>query len=367
MNSLYVHIPFCIKKCLYCDFNSNSDLNLQDAYVEALIKEIRSLDYDEFNTIFVGGGTPTILNLKNMEKLLKELMKFNSKEFTFEANPGTITGDKIKLLKEFGVNRISMGLQAWQDRLLKKLGRVHDLNDFLFSYDLIRKEQFNNVNIDLMFAIPEQSVEDWIETVDNVLKIKPEHISCYSLIIEEGTPFYKMEMEGELKVVDESDERQMYYYSVSKLNSNGLNQYEISNFSMNGYECKHNITYWKNKEYIGVGSGAHSYENGFRYFNIRKTDGYIKAMANGSAVEERIKITKNDEISEYMFLGLRMIEGINKKDFEERFNLKVEDIFQKEIIKLERQNLIINDKSSIKLTPKGIDLSNQVFLHFLME
>lgn len=367
INSLYVHIPFCVKKCLYCDFNSYANRELEDLYIDSLVNEIGKIEQNKFGTIFIGGGTPTILSISNLEKLLKSLKAFSPDEYTIEANPGTIDDEKLKLLKHYGVNRISMGLQAWQDRLLKGLGRIHTIEDFLKSYNLIRKNGFKNVNIDLMFDIPDQSFEDWKETIENVILLKPEHLSCYSLIIEEGTPFYNLYEKGKLNLVDEVDERKMYYYAIERMEKEGLKQYEISNFSREGYECKHNITYWMDEKYIGVGAGAHSYVDNTRYNNFRDIKKYIDGINNGSAVEEKNIVSFNDEISEFMFMGLRMTDGISKKRFKSRFRSDIKEIYSDELNKCIKEGLIEENKECIRLTKRGTDLSNQVFIAFLRE
>lgn len=365
IKSLYVHIPFCIKKCLYCDFNSYSNNELQDEYIDKLTYEIEKINESKFETIFVGGGTPTILSLNNTEKLLKKLKRFNAAEYTFESNPGTITENKLILLKEYGVNRLSIGLQAWQDSLLMKLGRIHNLNEFLKGYALARRVGFDNINVDLMFGIPDQSMDDWVETIKNIIEINPEHISCYSLIIEEGTPYKKLYDENKLNLVDEDTERDMYHYAINALNKAGYKHYEISNFSKKGFECMHNITYWRMYEYIGVGAGAHSFVNNIRYCNIKKPSQYIKCITENNIIDESASQTHNDLLSEYMFLGLRMMDGINKKDFKNRFGKNIEEVYGTEISSLKRSELITENESNIWLTPRGIDFSNQVFVEFL--
>jgi oxygen-independent coproporphyrinogen III oxidase len=365
IKSLYVHIPFCVRKCLYCDFNSYTENNLQDEYVDALVHELKSVEQKKFETIFIGGGTPTILSLYNLEKLLKELSKFQADEFTIEANPGTLSIEKLALIKSFGVNRLSMGLQAWQDKLLEKLGRVHRLRDFLESYKAARIVGFKNINIDLMFGIPDQSMEDWIESIEEIIKLQPEHISSYSLIVEEGTPYYNMKNEGLLNLPDEETERLMFNYAVDRLNEKGLKHYEISNFSKAGYECRHNITYWMDEEYIGCGAGAHSYKGKKRYYNINNISEYISAAKRGNTIQEIIDLSLEDEISEFMFLGLRLIDGIKKDRFKKRFNLNVEGVYPDEIEELVSQGLLINDKESLRLTTKGVEFSNQVFVKLL--
>lgn len=368
INSLYVHIPFCIRKCLYCDFNSYPLLNLQDDYIDSLILELSKIEQPEFKTIFIGGGTPTVLSIKNIEKLLKVLSKFEAEEFSIEANPGTIDEDKLKIIKSFGVNRISIGLQAWQDRLLKRLGRIHNLNDFLISYNLARRTGFDNINVDVMFDIPDQTIYDFNETIDNVIKLNPEHVSCYSLIVEKGTPYYEMNEKGELNIPDEDTDRLMYYTACKKLEANGFKQYEISNFAKKSYECRHNETYWMDEEYIGVGAGAHSYSKSKRYFNVYDINEYIKNInLNGYAfnIDETETIDIDDELSEFMFMGLRMTDGISKGRFKKRFGCDIYDIYENELNELIKRQLLVDENGYIKLTKRGVDISNQVFVYFM--
>lgn len=366
IKSLYVHIPFCIKKCFYCDFNSYSDFSAEDQYFDALLKEIDNIDYNNFSTIFVGGGTPTSVTNKNLEKLLKKLSKYNVSEYTFEANPGTVDYQKLKMMKYYGVNRISLGLQAYQDSLLLKLGRIHKFDDFLKSFDAARSANFSNINIDLMFGIPDQTLKDWIETLNAVLKLNPEHLSCYGLIIEEETPFYDLYKNNKLILADEDTEREMYYRAVEVLNWNKYIHYEISNFSKENYECNHNITYWKDDEYIGVGAGAHSYVGNRRYCNYKSISEYIESMDSNNPVAEENVLTNLEEISEYMFLGLRMLEGVTFENFKNRFTLNMLDVYDKQIQKSIKNGLLDMNSSGIYLTKRGIDLSNQVFSEFIL-
>lgn len=365
IDALYVHIPFCAQKCLYCDFNSYSNQELQNAYMEALEKELKSINQSKFKTIFIGGGTPTFLSSKNLEELLKLLKNFEALEYTVECNPGTLTKEKLSLMKGYKVNRLSIGLQAWQNNLLKDLGRIHTINDFLENYINARNLGFNNINLDLMFGIPNQRTKDWEETISEIIKLKPEHISSYGLIIEEGTPFYDMNSNGLLNLVDEDDERAMYYYAREELTKKGYEQYEISNFAIPGYECKHNITYWKAEEYYGIGAGAHSYVNKIRYSNYLGIEEYIHNLNSGDVVQFKNPLTKEDELSEFMFLGLRLNQGISKFDFNKRFNTDIYNIYGNELNTLIKAALLVDNGEFIKLTDRGMDISNQVFINFL--
>jgi oxygen-independent coproporphyrinogen-3 oxidase len=301
-----------------------------------------------------------------LERLLKVLSKYSASEYTFEANPGTVDSEKLKMMNYYGVNRISFGLQAYQDDLLKKLGRIHKFKDFLYSYDTARKTGFKNINIDLMFGIPDQTLSNWGETLEHIINLNPEHISCYSLIIEEGTPFYSMHERNELLLADEDTERDMYHNAIKILKSNGYKHYEISNFCRVGFECSHNITYWKDVQYIGVGAGSHSYVENRRYSSFKSIPDYITSIYENKPVSEESIISRYEEISEYMFLGLRMIEGIQYTDFQKRFKASIFDIYNEQINKLKNNNLLHVGSSGICLTQRGIDLSNQVFSEFIL-
>lgn len=370
---LYIHIPFCKSKCYYCDFNSYSGKeHMQEEYVDSLIKEMESrssvLGSCSIKSIYIGGGTPTFLNLHAMGKLLSYLKKYagGGIEYTCEANPGTLTSDKLLLMRDNGVNRISIGLQSWDDRILKKLGRIHCYSDFLNSYNQARRAGFDNVSIDLMFSIQGQSLEDFENSIDNVISIGPEHISCYSLIIEEGTPFYKQFEDGALKEIDEDTDRSMYYMASRKLKDSGYFRYEISNYAKLGYESKHNIIYWKTGDYLGVGAGAHSCIENVRFSNIKSPEKYI-GMLNSSKLPlySREELSELDRISEFMFMGLRMTEGVDFLDFKKRFNKDLFDVYANEINTLETKGLIKLRQNALMLTDLGVDLSNQVFVEFL--
>lgn len=285
---IYIHIPFCQKKCSYCDFISFAGCEDKiNQYIEALKKEIKNFlkqneefnNKFEINTIYLGGGTPSFIESKYIKEILniiKNSFKIkNDVEITIEINPGTVNENKIKDYVEIGVNRVSLGLQSTHNRILKEIGRIHSFEDFLFTYKLIRKNGINNINIDLMLGLPNQSIEEFKESVNKIIELQPEHISVYSLILEEGTPMYKLYDENKLNIPSEEMERQMYWYAKKTLENNSYIHYEISNFSKKGFESKHNLNCWKQEEYIGFGLAAHSYMEGKRYCNIKNLENYI--------------------------------------------------------------------------------------------
>lgn len=370
--SLYIHIPFCKKKCWYCDFPSfcGKDYLMMD-YVKALTMEIalRTENYI-MKTIFIGGGTPTYLSLDCLNYLKEAMLKINKTidcEFTVECNPGTLNEDNLKLLKSMGVNRLSIGLQAAQNEILKSIGRIHDMNDFTANYKLAREIGFNNINVDIMFGLPNQSLEQWRETINKVCKLSPEHISSYSLIIEEDTPFYNLYKENKLNLPQENIERSMYLETLKLLKEFGYNQYEISNYSKEHKECRHNLVYWNLEDYIGCGSGAHSFIENLRYRNEEKIEEYIMDInsKNNSYVEIK-ENTLEDTIEEFMFMGLRKIDGIKEQIFKNRFGKDI-DFFYKEVIERHKDNgLLKRENDSIFLTERGIELSNYVMSDFIL-
>lgn len=370
--SLYIHIPFCAKKCMYCDFPSFCGKeNLMIDYANSLSKEISVSAGDKLiKTIFIGGGTPTYLSLsawKIIGEAIKKLNKTANLEFSVECNPGTISIEKLSYFREIGVNRLSIGLQAWQDELLKALGRIHTLNEFLNGYKMARSYGFNNINIDVMFGLPSQTLEDLKETLQEVTSLQPEHISCYSLIVEEGTQFYSLYEKGALKLPDEDVEREMYEEAIKFFESNGYRQYEISNFSKLGYECRHNLVYWQLENYIGCGAASHSYVNGKRYRNEENIEKYIQHIRNrGCAVIEEIENSQEDDIEEFMFMGLRKITGIEEYIFEHRFKKTLDSVYSDVINKHIKNHLLAREGGRLFLTPKGIELSNSVMSDFIL-
>lgn len=354
-SGIYVHIPFCAKKCLYCDFNStDKSPELKDSYTEALIGELENNMPKDADTVFIGGGTPPVLGIDRLVKVIEHLPKTD--EFTVEVNPGAVDFDGFCKLKASGVNRISMGVQSANDNELKLLGRIHSFSDAKRSFFEARRAGFSNINIDLMFSIPEQTFDSFKHTLSEIVALRPEHISCYSLIVEENTPFYEME----LNLPDEETDRKMYDFAVSFLVQNGYIQYEISNFAKSGFECRHNIKYWDREDYYGFGAGAHSLVDNVRYENPYNITDYI----NGKE-KEYTYLSKKDEENEFIFLALRKTEGIflekYKKIFGEDFLTKYKPIVQKYI----NCGFLEVNSSFCRLTKDGISLSNTVMSDFM--
>lgn len=370
---LYIHIPFCVRKCQYCDFLSfPADEQAQHQYVEALVQEMElweeKIDSPAIDTIFIGGGTPSALSADGMNILLKAVHKHfrtnKLKEFTIECNPGTVSVDKLRLYRDMGVNRLSIGMQSTIESELRSLGRIHSYRDFLECYEQARKQGFENINIDVMAAVPGQTLESYEKTLRRVIKLKPEHISSYSLIIEEGTPFY--ELYADNPPVDEETDRRMYQDTEELLAGAGYERYEISNYARVGKECRHNLKYWKRKEYLGLGLGASSFMSHSRFSNIRDMESYINQIRIGElpvAVTE--KLSAEEEKSEFMYLGLRCIDGISEKRFYECFGEELEACYGSEIRRCLEQGLLMREKDRLFLTKRGIDVSNRVFAEFV--
>lgn len=375
MLGLYIHIPFCVTKCKYCDFNSfKIDLNEKIKYLNYLGEEMKlykeEIKNREIDSVFVGGGTPSILNENEINILFEKIKEnFNIKsnaEITMECNPGTLTLNKLKVMKKSGVNRLSIGLQAVQNHHLKYIGRIHTFEEFEKNYHDAKQMGFDNINIDLMYALPNQSREDWMESLEKVVKLNPTHISAYSLILEENTELFKMYERDEFNLLDENTDIEMYEYTINYLKSHGYNQYEISNYAKDNFECKHNVLYWKCEEYVGIGASASGYFNGIRYNNICELDNYEKMILEGEKpIEWEEKLSIKDEIEESIFLGLRMNEGIQISDFKEKYNFDFEKEYKNEIEKLSKMELIEIDNNRMKLTQKGREISNSIFVEFI--
>ena len=362
---LYIHIPFCVKKCDYCDFLSfAADEQTQKSYVAALQKELAfyGAKYKDrrITTIFIGGGTPSWLKEDYMQAIMETVYHYFSveqdAEITIECNPGTITEHKFEVYRRIGINRLSIGLQSTDDQELKMLGRIHTYKDFLDTYTLAREVGFQNINVDLMSGIPFQTLGGWEDTLKKVAELGPEHISAYSLIIEEGTPFYEKYGEGERaearrrrELPDEDTERMMYQFTKNILWSYGYHRYEISNYAKEGYECRHNLGYWNRTEYLGIGTGAASLINNQRF-------------VEGGEIEV---LSLQNQMEEYMFLGLRKIEGVSKTDFRQTFGRSIENAYGKVLIDMYQKQLLEDTGEYIRLTEKGIDVSNYVMSEFL--
>ncbi len=376
---IYIHVPFCKSKCYYCDFVSfPNKINAVKAYINALKKEIKQFDVSNYNvtTIYIGGGTPSYIDEENIKQIFEILNKklenndtrIQDMEITIEINPGTATIEKLKTYKKLGINRISMGLQSTQDRLLKEIGRIHTYQEFLSTYKMARKVGFNNINVDLMIGLPTQNIEDIKQSLEEVVKLQPEHISVYSLIVEEGTVIEKRLNNEEIELPQEDVERRMYWYVKNYLELQGYLQYEISNFAKKGYTSKHNLNCWRQKEYIGFGVAAHSYIEDTRFGNIDNLEEYIKNIEENHLEKNRIieeKQTKEDREKEFMMLGFRKTEGISISEFKEKFIDNPLFVYHKELEKLVRQKLIEIDLDNIRLTSKGLDFANLVFEEFI--
>ena len=372
--SIYIHIPFCIKKCKYCDFLSYPAAEEEhEAYITLLLMEIekQSLFYSGYQVIsvFIGGGTPSVLEGKSIEAIMRKLKeKFNfaeNPEMTIEVNPGTVTEDKLALYLHSGINRLSIGLQTADDSELMTLGRIHDYKTFLCTYELARKLGFSNINIDLISAIPGQTYLSYRETLSKTLALEPEHISAYSLILEEGTWFY--EHSAELRFPTEDEDRRLYELTEEMLSEYNYKRYEISNYAKEGYECIHNKTYWLRGNYVGFGLGAASMVDEVRWNNRRSVKEYEEdLLSTRTRIGENVQyLTTEEQMEEFMFLGLRLMEGVEKKAFKRKFGVPIEDIYGKTLEKLRQEKLIITD-GRIRLTPRGIDVSNYVMSEFLL-
>lgn len=369
---LYVHIPFCVRKCQYCDFLSGpSDEETKDRYIEALLKEIRAAEHTEdyeIVSVFIGGGTPSALKAEAIASIMRTLQEqfffCEDAEVTIEANPGTVDLEKLTIYRNVGINRLSLGLQSTDAEELKLLGRIHSYEEFLKSYEWAREAGFSNINIDLMFAIPGQTGEAWRQHLYQVAELNPEHISAYSLIIEEGTPF----AEQNLDLPDEDTEYQMYEDTAEILEGYGYRQYEISNYAKQGYMCRHNAGYWQRREYLGFGLGASSLYRGMRFSNTRRMQEYLKESRNSDQIRKDVTVlSRNERIEEFMFLGLRMTEGISEKKFEENFDVRLMDVYGDILQKYEETGFMEHIETKWRLTRKGIHVSNHILADFLLD
>ena len=406
---IYIHIPFCKQKCYYCDFVSFSNKqNLIEKYVDAVKKEINQyfqqkdfLKKYNVTTIYIGGGTPSYIDSKYIVEILEllenqlknNITKFEDIEITIELNPGTVNQKKLKQYKKAKINRLSIGLQSTNNTILKEIGRIHTFEQFLETYDMAKQVGFDNINVDLMIGLPNQKIVDIKQSLEEIIKLEPTHISVYSLIIEEGTTIDRLIRENKLKEMDEELERNMYWYVKNTLELNGYKHYEISNFAKESKESKHNLNCWLQKDYIGIGASAHSYLNGVRYANCEEIEKYIMRMnkvkgqviddienlsynisdgvvgANLEEIETIYEIeevqTLDDRKKEYMLLGLRKIDGVQISNFKEMYVDNPVFIYRKQLEKLVGDGLIVIDGDYIKLTNKGLDFANLVWEEFV--
>ncbi len=379
---LYIHIPFCVRKCAYCDFLSApaDDITIQ-AYMERLEQQLREqavrLRDRTVDTVFIGGGTPTILRADQLARLLDTVQSVfclaENAEFTIEANPGTLSAEKAHTLVAGGVDRVSLGLQSANEQELRLLGRIHTYEDFLRSYERLRDAGIRNLNVDLMSALPQQTPASYEKTLRRVLSLHPEHISAYSLMIEEGTPFYEQFHADEVVrdaggrpqlLPDEESERAMYELTGALLSSYGYERYEISNYAKEGFACRHNIGYWTGEEYLGAGLGAASYIEETRSCNTSVLADYLQGDCAAYEVQH---LTKDERMAEFFYLGLRMTAGVKKADFVARFGLRAEQVYGAVLTELVTQQLLEDTGSAYRLTPFGRDVSNQVLWRFLQD
>lgn len=409
--SLYVHIPFCVSKCAYCDFlSAPASEEKKERYVNLLCREIereavRCPDY-RGATVFFGGGTPTTLRAEQLEKILCKLKEcffadqtsavqrketeetgeekekavrgnIRDPEITLECNPGTVTKEDLRKLREAGFNRLSIGLQSAKNAELKRLGRIHTWEDFLETYAFAREAGFQNINVDLMSALPGQSVGSYVNTVGRVTALRPEHISAYSLILEEGTPFYERYGEADRErqrdgadkehlLPTEEEERRMYELTEEILEREGYHRYEISNYALPGFECRHNIVYWRRGEYLGFGLGAASLMENCRFTNCREFEEYEAELLKKDFHRNLQRLSASEQMEEFMFLGLRMTAGVSAGEFMEYFRVPVEEVYGEVLAKLEKQGLLARRKDRVFLTKRGIDVSNMALAEFLL-
>ena len=368
---LYIHIPFCVQKCQYCDFLSGpSDQETRDRYIKALraeIQAVQGVEAYEIVSVFIGGGTPSVLKAEAIASIMETIQKkfcFSpDAEITIESNPGTVDLAKLNAYRETGINRLSLGLQSTDSKELRMLGRIHTYEEFLQSYQWAREAGFQNINIDLMFAIPGQTGEAWRAHLRQVAELKPEHISAYSLIIEEGTPF----AECELDLPDEDTEYQMYEDTAGILAEYGYQQYEISNYAKKGRACEHNIGYWIGREYLGLGLGSSSLIDHSRFHNKNDMKKYLENCSSPALLREETEpLTKENQMEEFMILGLRMTAGVSEEDFQNRFKISIDTVYGEILNKYSSEVYLIRENGRIFFSRKGISVSNMILAEMLL-
>ncbi len=384
---LYIHIPFCMKKCNYCDFLSLGGMSREDhaAYINALSAELKY--YADkgvmLDSVYIGGGTPSLLDPGCIARIMDRVREYfflsESAEVTIEINPGLLDSGKLRVYREAGINRLSIGVQSLNDEMLRFMGRIHDSDTFLRNFISAREQGFENISVDLMFSVPGQAYEVWLDSLARVIALGPEHISFYGLQIEEGTPFFNLRERGAMKPVEDETDRRMYHSAIDLLESRGYRHYEISNAAKPGYESRHNLKYWSMEDYLGVGLGAHSYMDGKRFSNATDLESYLRISAESSVIPGSAgtcpspwtawfhENTLSDEISEFLFTGLRKTEGISLSAFEKRFGRSLIEIYEKSIAKHEKSGLMKIDlqEERLWLTPGGMDIFNQVLMDFV--
>jgi putative oxygen-independent coproporphyrinogen III oxidase len=369
--SAYIHIPFCEHICHYCDFNKVFlEGQPVDEYLMRLGEEMKLRRQEgQLDTIFVGGGTPTSLDARQLAYLcekINEHLPFSGGEFTFEANPGDLGEEKLKVLKDHGVNRLSFGVQSFNDDLLKSIGRTHKSEDVYTSVKAAEKVGFDNISIDLIYSLPKQTEEDFKDTLTKALDLDLPHYSAYSLIVEPKTVFYNLMRKGKLSLPSQEQEAAMYDVLIQTMERYGIHQYEISNFAKEGFESLHNLVYWDNEEYVGLGAGAHGYINGVRYSNHGPLKKYMEPVSLGEVPTiQSHDVTKGEMMEEEMFLGLRKTAGVSRKRFEEKFGAAVESIFPDALEEMTGKGLLEVEGDRIRLTKQGRFLGNEVFQSFL--
>lgn len=370
--SAYVHIPFCTQICYYCDFSKVFIKNQPvDSYLEHLIEEYDSYDIKKLRTLYIGGGTPTALSAPQLafllEKLSDKLDLSYLEELTIEANPGDLDEEKIAVLKDSPVNRVSLGVQTFNDRMLKQIGRSHSEKDIYENIANLKKAGFDNISIDLIYALPKQTMEDVKINVAKAIALDIPHMSLYSLILENHTVFMNRMRRGKLPLPKEDLEAEMFEYIIAELEKAGFEHYEISNFSKPGFESRHNLMYWDNAEYYGIGAGASGYVNGVRYKNHGPIRHYLQAVEAGNARVQEEALTLNEKMEEEMFLGLRKKSGVSKKRFEEKFGVSFEDQYGAVVSELTEQGLLVPDRDIVRMTKQGLFLGDTVAEKFILE
>ena len=374
---IYVHIPFCRKKCLYCDFASFAGAEEEiPSYMDALCRELKMVLpkatnlYGAPQTLYIGGGTPSLLPIREIEKVFLATYEFapreNFSEITVEGNPESLTSEKLAAYREFGANRLSVGVQSFNDRLLQIIGRVHSGKDAVLAVENAKQAGFFNISVDIIYALPEETLKDLKRDLATAAGLNIPHISVYGLTAEEGTPLHKRLQKGEIMLPSEDDEEAMYDLVANFLPSRGFNRYEVSNYAKPGFESKHNSLYWRYAPYAGAGLSASGFLLGERYKNTSDLTEYVEKLSRGESVGEKEPRSQKDAIFEFVFLGLRTSNGVSKEGFQKEFDIELESLYGKKIESLARQNLVVSDSKSLRLTKPGVKIGNMIFAEFIL-